>query len=190
MRLEQKRQFPTVLFTNVTNLLREPGHSVVMNLTALRENLAVACGLDRSQYKMDLTKKLLALYDQPHQPVIIPKADAPVKSKVFTENADLRKLPVLTTHEADGGPYLTMMAVTKHPEWSPIAPGVHNVAFNRMQYREAKKTNILIGVTHNNSVFQDVREERYSLPCRCCSGHHPLFLVGACTPTGGRHERV
>lgn len=181
MRLEQKKQFPTVLFTNVANLLGEPGHSVVMNLTALRENLAVACGLDRSEYRMELTKKLLALYDQPHQPVIIPKADAPVKSKVFTEKADLRKLPVLTTHEADGGPYLTMMAVTKHPEWSPIAPGVHNVAFNRMQYKEGRKTNILIGVTHNNSVFQMYEKRGIPCPVAVVLGHHPLFLVGACT---------
>jgi 3-polyprenyl-4-hydroxybenzoate decarboxylase len=39
MALEQKKQFPTVLFTNVNNLLGEPGHSVVMNLTPNRGNL-------------------------------------------------------------------------------------------------------------------------------------------------------
>ncbi len=56
VRLEQKKRFPTVLFNNVKNLLGEPGHRVVMNLTSLRENLAMTCGLDRSRYKMELTK--------------------------------------------------------------------------------------------------------------------------------------
>jgi UbiD family decarboxylase len=121
-RLEQKKQFPTVLFTNVANLLGEEGHSVLMNLTALRENFAVACGLPPSQYRMELTKKLLSLYDQPHKPVVIPKTDAPVKSRIFIADADLRKLPIVTTHEADGGPYITMITTTKHPAWDPIAP--------------------------------------------------------------------
>ncbi len=181
MRLEQRKQFPTVLFKNVKNLLGEPGHEVVMNLTALRENLAFACGLDRSQYKMELTNKLLSLYNQPQKPVVIPKSEAPVKKKVFVANADLRKLPIVTTHEADGGPYITMITTTKHPEWDPAAPGTYNVAFNRVQYREPKKANILIGATHNNAVFQ--MYERRNLPCPIAIvlGHHPLFLVGAMT---------
>lgn len=181
MHLEQKKMFPTVLFRNVRNLLGEPGHRVIMNLTALRENLSVACGLDRSQFRMELTEKLLSLYGGPRKPLVVPKAEAPVKSRVFVEEADLRRLPILTTHEADGGPYLTMMAVTRHPPWDPVAAGVYNVAFNRMQYREARKGSILTGVLHTNAVFQ--MYERRNLPCPLAVvlGHHPLFLFGAMT---------
>lgn len=181
MALEQKKQFPTVLFTNVNNLLGEPGHSVVMNLTPNRENLAVACGLERSQYRMELTKRLLTLYDQPQKPVVVPEADAPVKSRVYTENADLRKLPIVTTHETDGGPYLTMMVVTRHPEWDLIAPGTYNVAFNRVQYRGPRKGGILIGVMHNAAVFQMYEKKDIPCPIAIVLGHHPLFLVGVCT---------
>jgi UbiD family decarboxylase len=181
MALEQRKQSPTVLFTNVNNLLGEPGHSVVMNLTANREDFAVACGLDRSQYRMELTKKLLTLYDQPQKPVVVPETDAPVKSKVFKGNADLRKLPILTTHEADGGPYLTMMVVTRHPESDPIAPGTYNVAFNRVQYRGPRKGSILIGVMHNAAVFQMYEKRGIPCPIAIVLGHHPLFLLGVCT---------
>jgi 2,5-furandicarboxylate decarboxylase 1 len=181
MALEQKKQFPTVLFTNVKNLLGAPGHSVVMNLTANRENFAIACGLEGSQYRMELTKKLLTLYDQPQKPVVVPEADAPVKSTISKGNADLRKLPIVTTHEADGGPYLTMMVVTRHPEWDPIAPGTYNVAFNRVQYRGPRKGSILIGVMHNAAVFQMYEKRDIPCPIAIVLGHHPLFLLGVCT---------
>ena len=181
LHLEEKNEYPTVLFTNVQNLLGETGHRVLMNLTASRENLAVACGLDRSQFRMDLSHKLIALYDQPVKPVVIPKTEAPVKSKVLKDNADLRKLPIVTTHEADGGPYLTMMTVTRHPEWDPTAPGVHNVAFNRMQYKGPRRGNILIGVMHNNAVFQMYEKKGLPCPLAIVLGHHPLFLMGAMT---------
>ncbi len=181
MRLEQRKQFPTVLFNNVKNLLGEPGHQVVMNLTALRENLAFALGMDRSEYRMELTNKLLSLYNQAKKPVVIPKSEAPVKSKIFIDDADLRKLPIVTTHEADGGPYITMITTTKHPEWDPAAPGIYNVAFNRVQYREPKKANTLIGVTHNNAVFQMYERRNIPCPIAIVLGHHPLFLLGAMT---------
>src|SRR5512139_3552239 len=77
LQLEQKNEFPTVLFNNVQNLLGETGHRVLMNLTASRENLAVASGLDRSQFKMSLSHRLITLYDQPFKPVVIPKKEAP-----------------------------------------------------------------------------------------------------------------
>lgn len=179
MRLEEKKEFPTVLFNNVKNLLGEPGHRVLMNLTASRENLAVACGLDRSQFRMDVTNKLLRLYDQPIKPAVIPKKEAPVKSKVLTSNPDLRTLPIVTTHEADGGPFFTMMAVTRHPEWDPASPGVYNVAFNRMQYRDAHRGSILIGVMHNSAVFQMYEKKNIACPLAIVLGHHPLFLMGA-----------
>jgi UbiD family decarboxylase len=134
LHLEEKNEFPAVLFNNVQNLLGEPGHRVVMNLTASRENLAVSCGLDRSRFRMELSNKLLTLYDHPFKPVVIPQKEAPVRARILRDDADLRKLPIVTTHEADGGPFLTMMAVMRHPEWDPSAPGVHNVAFNRVQY--------------------------------------------------------
>jgi len=180
-RLEEMKAFPTVLFNNVKNLHGEPGHRVVMNLTALRENIAVACGLDRSKYRMELTKKLLALYERPQKPISIRKGDAPVKERVFVEDADLRSIPIVTTHEADGGPFITMMAVTKYPKWDPIAPGVYNVAFNRMQYKDARKGGIFIGSTHNFAAFQ--RYEKRGMPCPIAIvlGHHPLFLMGAMT---------
>jgi 2,5-furandicarboxylate decarboxylase 1 len=179
LRLEQQKKFPTVLFKNVSNLLGETGHSVVMNLTALRENLAFACGLDRSQYRMELTNKLSALYDRPCKPVKVPQSEAPVKSRIFIEDADLRKLPVVTTHEADGGPYLTMMAATRHPEWDPVAPGVYNVAFHRMQYKGPRKGGIFIGYTHNNAIFQMYEKKDVPCPIAIVLGHHPLFLLGA-----------
>ncbi len=181
MRLEQRKQFPTVLFQDVRNLLGEPGHQVAMNLTTLRENWAVACGLERSQFRMELTQKLLALYDRPQKPVVVPRSEAPVKSRVIVQDADLRRLPILTTHEADGGPYLTMMAVTRHPAWDPIAPGVYNVAFNRMQYRDARKGGILTGALHTNAIFQMYEGRNLPCPLVVVLGHHPLFLLGAVT---------
>jgi 2,5-furandicarboxylate decarboxylase 1 len=93
----------------------------------------------------------------------------------------LRKLPIVTTHEADGGPYITMITTTKHPAWDPIAPGAYNVAFNRIQYREPRKANILIGITHNHAVFQMYEKRGIRCPIAIVLGHHPLFLAGAMT---------
>jgi len=73
------------------------------------------------------------------------------------------------------------MTATKHPEWDPVAPGVYNVAFNRIQYREAKKANILVGFTHNNAAFQMYEKRNIPCPISIILGHHPLFLLGTCS---------
>lgn len=178
-KFEDKKEYPTLLFTNVENLRGEPNNKLVINLT-FRDRLALALGLESSKLGMDFIFKLEKLFAHPIKPIVVSKANAPVR-QVIKKGAevDLESLPVTTHHEMDGGPYFTMMIVCKHPEWAGKAAGIHNVAFHRMEYKGKKELATLITPLHTLSVLKSYRERGLKCPIAVILGHHPLFLMGA-----------
>lgn len=179
--LEDLGKYPTVLFENVASLNGRPGNRVCMNLTATREKIAIASGLKPAESGMELVKRLEARFSSPLPPVVVSETEAPVREEVITgEDVDIGELPIVTHHLTDAGPYLTMMAVTRHPEWDQIAPGVHNVAFHRMQYRAPDEVAMLIAPFHTSHVVDQYKLRNRPCPAAIVLGHHPLFLLGAC----------
>ncbi|MFC1955940.1 UbiD family decarboxylase [Chloroflexota bacterium] len=178
-KFEDRKEFPTLLFNSVENLRGEGDNKLVINLT-LRDRMALALGLESSQVGMDYISKLEELFARPVEPVLVPKDDAPVRRIMKKgEEVDIGTLPITTHHEMDGGSYLTMMIVAKHPEWSGRTAGVHNVAFHRMEYKDKRELATMISPVHTLTVLKAYQERGLSCPVAIILGHHPLFLVGA-----------
>ena len=177
--LEDRKIFSTVMFKNVLNLKGTAGNRVVSNLTATRENMAISAGLSPSQCRGELTRKVAAAAKNLLTPVIVSKEAAPVKEVILKEEeVDLRDLPIIRHHEMDAGPYLTMAVVAKHPSWG-AAPGIHNVSFHRMQYRNPRETGIHMSPIHTWQIFKSYEDKDLPCPIAVVVGHHPMFYVSA-----------
>ena len=177
--LENIKNFSTVKFNNVLNLKGVGGNVVVSNLTATRENMAIAAGLTPEQFRGELTRRVSSQSKNLIPPKILSAKDAPVKAHVSTgESLDIGNLPIIRHHEMDAAPYFTMTVVAKHPEWG-TAPGVHNVAFHRMQYRSARETGIHMSPIHTWQIFKSYEEKGLPCPIAYVIGHHPMFYVSA-----------
>jgi len=177
--LDNLKNFSTVMFKNVLNLKGVGGNLVVSNLTATRENMAIAAGLPPEECKGTLTRRVSSKAKNLIPPEILSKEDAPVKRNiVHGEDVDIRDLPIIRHHEMDAGPYFTMAVVAKHPEWG-TAPGVHNVSFHRMQYRGPKETGIHMSPIHTWHIFKSYEEKGVPCPIALVIGHHPMFYVSA-----------
>ncbi len=177
--LENRKNFSTVHFKNVLNLKGAGGHAVVSNLTATRENMAIAAGLPPEQYRGELTRLVSARSQHLVPPEVVSAKDAPVKAHIITgEGVDIGDLPIIRHHEMDGGPYFTMAVVTQHPSWG-TAPGVHNAAFHRMQYRSPRETGIHMSPIHTWQIFKSYEEKDLPCPIALVIGHHPMFYVSA-----------
>lgn len=177
--LDDKKNFSTVMFKNVINPNGVPRNVVVSNLTATRENMAIAADLPPEKYKGDLTRKVSARAKNHVPPQVIKKSDAPVKENIIDgEAVDIRDLPIIRHHEMDAAPYMTMAVVAKHPEWGS-APGIHNVSFHRMQYRGPRETGIHMSPLHTWHIFKSYEEKGMPCPVAVVIGHHPMFYVSA-----------
>jgi 2,5-furandicarboxylate decarboxylase 1 len=177
--LEDRKNYSTVLFKKVKNIKGKSGNIVLSNLTATRENMAIAAGLSPEQSGGDLTREVSARSKKIVPPQVVPAKEAPVKQNIVKGKAvDIRDLPVVRHHEMDAGPYFTMAVVAKHPEWG-MAPGIHNVSFHRMQYRGPAETGIHMSPIHTWHVFKSYEDKDLPCPIAYVIGHHPMFYVSA-----------
>ena len=177
--LDNRKNFSTVMFKNVLNLKGVGGNAVVSNLTATRENMAIAVDLPLQKCKGDLTRKVSERSKSVIPPELLLKKDSPVKANIVKgEAVDIRNLPIIRHHEMDAGPYFTMAIVAKHPEWG-TAPGVHNVSFHRMQFRGPRETGIHMSPIHTWHIFKTYEEKNLPCPIALVIGHHPMFYVSA-----------
>lgn len=177
--LENRKNFSTVKFKNVLNLKGVGGHVVVSNLTATRENMAIAAGLAPSECRGELTRRVSGRSKNLIAPQILSAKDAPVKKHIIKGKAvDIRDLPIIRHHEMDAAPYFTMAVVAKHPAWG-TSPGVHNAAFHRMQFRGPQETGIHMSPIHTWQIFKSYEERGLPCPIALVIGHHPMFYVSA-----------
>ena len=121
---------PALLFENIK------GHSipVAANLCASRERLAMALGVSppaaRDAYRERVSRPL------PVQAV----SSGPCQDEVFS-SVDLDRLPIITAHELDAGPYITAgIVVVKDPR-----SGIYNASFQRILPLEKDRAAIYIG---------------------------------------------
>ena len=177
--LENQGRYPVVMFHNVLNLKGTGNNKLVSNLTARRQNLAVALDLPLEKWRSEVTEEVASREVRPIPPIVIPRGEAPVKEEVYTgDKIDLSKFPVATHHGMDSGPYMTLAAVAKHPAWG-LAPGVHNVAFHRAEYVGPRKTHLYMAPNHTWLIFRAYEDKNIPCPIAYVIGHHPTFYLGA-----------
>jgi 2,5-furandicarboxylate decarboxylase 1 len=174
--LELRNQYPLVVFERPLNLLGQVSElPIVSNVYASRQRCAVALGLRPEDFGQDLALEYARREERRIAPVILPKADAPVKQVVRTgEAADLRELPIMRHHRMDGGPYVDMSPVVRNP-----VTGVYNAAFLRTQYKGPRKLGLHMSPRHSWQIVRKNEEHDRPTPIVIVASHHPAYYLGA-----------
>lgn len=170
-KLEDRGEFPAVLFNNVRNLNGEPGHSCLMNVVASRRRIALAAGLSPDQYGTELTRRIADAGNHVGETVTVDRADAPVQDVVATgADVDLRSLPIIRQAEMDGGPYFTMNMINKDP-----STGIYNGSFQRLMYRGRDETGTCMAPFDTWTIVKAYHDKDEPCPIAYVLGHHPAF---------------
>jgi UbiD family decarboxylase len=105
-------------------------------------------------------------------------ARAPVK-QVCDDPARLDELPVLTTWQEDGGPFITLPLVyTEHPQ-----TGKHNLGMYRMQRYDAETTGLHWQIHKGGGFhYHDAERLNQSLPVTVFLGGPPALILAAIAP--------
>jgi UbiD family decarboxylase len=173
--LDRAGRYPILHARRVADLTgRDSPISVVTNLTASRELTARALGIpDHRGTAAWFAARTSAGID----PVVLPGGQAPVQEVVWRgAEADLRRLPVLTQHDLEPGPYLTAAhATTYDPD-----TGVDNTAIQRCWVQDAQRmTWFPYPTTHNMRNLRKFWSRGEPCPVAFWIGHHPAVLLGS-----------
>lgn len=146
---------------------------VVCNLTASREITARALGVEEHKNFAGIYAKKTS---SPIEPIKIESNNSPVHEVIMkNEDVDLFKLPVLTQHKLDPGPYLTAAhATTYDPE-----TGIDNTAIQRCWVKNSKLTSYYpYPASHNMRNLKKFWKKNEPCPIAFWIGHHPKVLLG------------
>ncbi|HEY4348536.1 MAG TPA: UbiD family decarboxylase [Gaiellaceae bacterium] len=147
--------------------------SLAYNLVGTREALALALGVEPGRIHDRFREAL----EHRVGPVLV--ADAPVHEVIEQgEDADLRRLPLVTHSEKDAAPYITAGAViARDPQ-----TGRRNVSINRVMLAGAREAGIRMMPPQQLGVIQAQAEEAgRDLPVAIAIGLHPLDTIAAAT---------
>jgi len=172
---ERKLQYPAVLFENVSSINGcETSFRLLMNAFATIPKIGAALNLSKPT-RLAIMEQYMKLQSSPQD---ITKIDgkAPVKDIVWTgPEIDLFKLPIPRINEMDGGPYLTPIVISRHPQ-----TGRYNLSWNRCMVIDRDHLGIWMSPRHLWTYFMKSEEEGKPLPIALVLGHHPaLFLASA-----------
>jgi len=173
--LDNSGRFPVILAKRPQAADGSPlGNRVVTNLTASRELTAAALGIpDHRQTAFWFARRSASGID----PLVVKAVDAPVQQIVWEgEQASLQRLPVLTQHQLEPGPYLTAAhATTYDPD-----TGVDNTAIQRCWVLgERRMTWFPYPTTHNMRNLRKFWARGEPCPVAFWIGHHPAVLLGS-----------
>jgi 2,5-furandicarboxylate decarboxylase 1 len=172
--LDASGRFPILHATRVPDLAgRNTSIGVVTNLTASRELTANALGIgDHRQTAAWFAARSAAGIE----PQRVAAGDAPVQQVVWQgADADLQRLPVLTQHELEPGPYLTAAHATTYDPDS----GVDNTAIQRCWVLGPQRmTWFPYPTTHNMRNLRKFWARGEPCPVAFWIGHHPAVLLG------------
>jgi len=174
--LENENRFPLLLCERVKNLNGELSpFQVVTNVFASREKCAVALDLPKDSWRMETSYTFAQRSGQRVKPVLIDKAEAPVKEVIRRGAAvDLRELPVLTHHAMDGYPYLVDAVVAPDPD-----TGIYNSSHHRMLVRGKDELGLWMSPRHLWDYCRRAWNKGQPLPVAHVIGHHPGFYLGS-----------
>lgn len=172
--LDRIGRYPILLAERISDLAGRPsGIPVVTNLTASRSLTAAALGIaDHRQTAAWFAARTAAGIE----PRVVSRADAPVQQLIWRgEEADLQRLPVLTQHELEPGPYLTAAhATTFDPD-----TGTDNTAIQRCWVQGPRRmTWFPYPATHNMRNLRKFWARGEPCPVAFWIGHHPAVLLG------------
>src|SRR3990172_12292068 len=172
---EDRGQGPAFLFENILNLQGERSEfPLLTNTHASRVKLGVTFGVLPEEVRRNPGLPTQIISDRSSRrikPVVVSPSEAPCKERVLSEaETDLRIFPVVTQHELDMGPYMTMGAVGADPD-----TGNHNLSWHRLMIKDDKRAGMYIVRRHLWSYFQKAESRGEPSPVAYILGHHPAF---------------
>lgn len=132
----------------------------------------------------DMGRRFLAGSQAPVAPVVVD--EAPCQEVVHLgEAVDLRRLPIPTMHERDGGPYISSGLVVSRDDEGNLNAGVY-----RLMLRGRAETGIdLVTASDMRSIYERRLARGEGLPIAVAIGVHPYELIaGDYKPPIGRSE--
>jgi 2,5-furandicarboxylate decarboxylase 1 len=162
-----------------THVLPE-GARVVYNTLGSRLALALALGCSPAQ----TTRVVRDRSQRRLSPKVV--TDPPSQTHVYTDDADLRRLPLIVHSERDAGPYITAgMVITADPD-----TGRRNVSFNRMMLAGPREAGIrMMAPQQLGQIHAKAESMGQDLPVAIAVGMHPLdHLAGATSIPMGDDE--
>ncbi len=173
--LEARKKQAVIIFEKVRDLHGNLSDlPVVINLFGSRERLADALGTTVARLPLEYLAR-----EKPVPPVVVDRAKAAVKEVVdIGDSADLYKLPIITHHEMDLGPYLASPSVwVKDPD-----TGWTNCAILRVYVGGPRHVVVNFNAArHTSHYFQKYKAQKRSVPTIMVIGHHPAFYMGGQT---------
>ncbi len=168
--------------TLFTNIKGHPDWEACTQILTDRSKWAMALNLTEDEFLPALSRKLKMAID----PVIDDTGPAPCKEVIkIGSDVSLFDLPVVTTSEEDGGPYIAAgMAIVKDPD-----TGIRNMSVHRLQVFDANHTGFLMLPRHTRRIYEKYRAKGEAMQVAIAIGAHPaIFLGSAFTTTFGNDE--
>ena len=139
------------------------GSRAVMNLTANRESLALALGMDEK----GMVKRLAGMEYS---------GDVIREGSLSMEKPDLTRLPVMKHFPLDAGPYITAGIIFSRYD------GVENASIHRMLVLSKDRVAArLVEGRHTHTMLRAALEHGERLPVAMAIGVHPAVIFASCT---------
>ena len=170
--LEKQGRDAAIFFENI----KGHKHSLVANLSASLDLMALGFGKSGSEFRSFLSSKLANLI--PAQKV----NSLPVQEIILEgEEADLTKLPIPFHFAGDAGPYITAgMVAAQDPDRD-----VGNLAYARLQVKGPRRMGIsLHSRQHLWDYHRRAAEQGKDLPAAIVIGAHPAVVIAAAAKMG------
>lgn len=172
--LEKSGLNPVLLCEQVLDQRGKPfAFPVVTNLLSSRERCARILGCTFAEAGLAYTRQVRGRL----APTVLARGEAPVQAVTYTGDAvDLTRLPLLTHHAADPGPYITGGCFTSYePEsWTD------NSALQRGWVKGPREIRVFLAAnSHSRQNLRRYERQGRDMPCAFWVGHHPLAILAA-----------
>ncbi len=144
---------------------------VVAGLCTSEEKLCKALNIKTDS----LYETILQALNSPKKPQIVENGEV----KEIIEKPNLKKVPILTHYEKDGGPYITSAIVsTRSPDGK-----IENVSVHRLKVLDENHLVIRLVPRQLYTLYQTAKKEgKRSLDVAISVGVHPAVLLAAASP--------
>jgi 2,5-furandicarboxylate decarboxylase 1 len=166
-KLEQQKRTPILFFKKV----KGTEFPVVVNTCASRTLVAAGLGCGKDE----LSDKYYHALDNKVKPVQV--GSGPVQEVVKTgDQVDLLKLPQMTYHDTDIGPYISgSIVMAKDP-----LTGVYNCSYDRLMVKGPQKLGIYMTPgKHLGQIYERCEQMKKPMEVAIVLGNHPAWCMGA-----------
>ncbi len=174
--LEDRRQYPAVLFRQPTDVYDQPSpFALLSNVYATRERCALMLGVDPATPYREVSLAYGRAASGRIAPVVIAPEAAPVHECVWQgAAADVGRLPIVRHFAMDLGPTFTMSHVMRATE------GFYDVSFAKTFYKwDPHRMVVSIHTRDLSRIVKEYADRGEPAPIVNVLGHHPAYHLGA-----------